>query len=497
VETTVPQDVSVELDSSSLLRGSVRGGMSIVLARGGADAIRLLSMLVLARLLTPEEFGIVAMVVVVVGIADVIQDLGLSSAAVQRKDLTAQQASTMFWLNIGLGLIGTIIVYALADEVASLVDDARVADVARLLSPMFLLSALGTQHMAMLRRELRFTTLASIRITGALAYGVTSIGLAVAGIDEASLVWGLLISNGLTSAMAFATSSFVPGRPKFDRSTREMAGFGANLAGFVVLNYLAVNVQALVIGRAHGASATGVYGRAQRLVAASTGYLLGPVTGVAFPVMARLVDDPDRWARYYHKAQTVVVVTTLGIAPLLVVYAHEIVQVLLGRQWEDAAPVLAILGVGVAAQGLCSPTGWIYQSRGDTHRMLRWGMFGWTVVLTFSLAGVPYGIEGVAAGSTIAFIVLIWPCLAYAFRGTPLTVASVLWPLLPVALAATAAAAVSVVVSHALDDLAAWAQLIAATLVHVAVYVSLLALVPNTRDLLATVLRQLLHRRVD
>jgi PST family polysaccharide transporter len=476
---------------TSLLRGSVRGGLTIVLARGGADAIRLGSMLVLARLLTPAEFGIVAMVTVVVGIADVIQDLGLSSAAVQRPELTGQQSSTLFWLNVTLGVTGTAIVFASAGTVADLLADERVAGAARLLAPMFLLSAMGTQHIALLRRELRFSTIARIRVTGAIVYSITAIALAAAGSGQNALVWGLLLSTAASSALAFAASSFMPGRPKLDRSTREMIAFGVHLAGFGLLNYLAVNLQAVVIGRVEGAAATGLYGRAQRLVSASTGYLLGPVASVAYPVMARLHDQPARWERYYLQAQTIVVIATAGIAPLLIVHADAIVAVLLGPQWEATAPVLAILAVAVAAQGLCSPTGWIFQSRGDSRRMLRWGAFGWTVVLVGTLAGVPFGIEGVATGYAAASVALVWPCLWYAFRGTGLTVRSVLGPLVPILGSAGVAAITSAVSASMIAGIRPGPRVLLATAVHGVVYVLLLVTAGRQRELLKTVLRQL------
>lgn len=485
-ETTEPGDIA-----DSLLRGSVRGGLYNVLVRGGADGIRLLSMLVLARLLTPGEFGTVAMVTVVIGVADLIQDLGLSSAAVQRHGLTTQQSSTLFWLNTALGVAGGLAVYLAADPVASLLANPDVAGVARLLAPSFLISALGTQPIAMLRRSLRFGSVARIGLLGAGLYGAVAIGLAAGGAGQYALAWALLASNAATSAAAFVSSGMRPGRPKFDRSTREMVGVGGPLFGFVVLNYVAVNIQALVIGRADGPAATGLYGRGQRLASASTGYIVGPITGVAFPVMARLRSDPNRWERYFVKAHSIVVMAVLCIAPMLILRSEEIVEVLLGRRWLGAAPVLAALGVAVIAEGIASPTGWIYESRGDTARMLRWGAVGWSVVIIGTLAGVPFGIRGVAVGYAAASVSLVGPCLWYAFRGTGLRVRSVLGDLIPVFIAAGVAALVSTIAGVLLAQTDVLPRLLAVTGTHMCLYALLLVTVANRRDLIVTVTAQL------
>ena len=471
----------------SLLRGSVRGGLAIVFARGGSDAVRLAAMIVLARLLTPAEFGVVAIVLVVVGVADVIQDLGLTAAAVQRPTLTDEQSSTLFWVNVTVGLTGSVLIFFGADLVAAIADDQRVAGVTRLLAPMFLISAFGTQHVALLRRALRFGTVARIRIAAAAVYAAVAIGLALAGVGQNSLVWGLLASTAVSSGTAWIVSPLRPGRPHIDSSTFEMARFGANVAAFAVLNYLAINLQTLAIGRVDGAAATGQFGRAKRLAGASSGYLIEPVGGVAFPVMSKLVDEPDRWERYYRQAQAVVVMATLAIVPILILHADLLVQTLLGDRWAPSAPVLAILGLGILSRGVCNPTGWIYQSRGDVNRMLRYGIFGWSVVLVGTMAGVPFGIQGAAWGYSIAVTVLVWPCLWYAFRGTALTVGSVLRSLLPASAAATAGAACSVVAAAAVDGAPSAVGLLVASATHLVVYLGLLLSMPGQRRLVMTI----------
>lgn len=470
----------------SMLRGSVRGGIVIVLARGASDAIRFGAMLVLARLLTPEEFGVVGIVLVVVGVASVIQDLGLSTAAVQRPNLTLQQSSTLFWINVALGTVGAVVVFAGADVIASVASDDRVRDVARLLAPTFVLSALGTQHLALLRRQLRFTVLARIRIVSASVYAVVAISLASADVGQNALVWGLVASASVTSIAAFVASPMTPGRPHFDRSTAELTRFGLSFSGFAVLHHLALNLQTVVLGRLDGVAAAGQFGRAQRLADVSTSYLIEPVGGVAFPVMSRLADDPPRWARYYRSCQAVVTMATLGAAPVLVFHADELVEVLLGAPWADSAPVLSILGIGVIARGVCHPTGWIFQSRGDVGRMLRWGFFGWSVVLAGTMIGVRFGIEGAAWGYTAAAVVLVWPCLAYAFAGTPLRVGTVLRSLVPSFAAATVATAVSLLASTAVDGSGATIRLVVAAAAHLVTYGAVLTAMPSQRRFVAT-----------
>jgi O-antigen/teichoic acid export membrane protein len=487
-------EAAAVLSDGSLSRRSVRGGIVIILSRGAADGVRLLSMLVLARLLTPAEFGIVAMVFAVVGIAEVLQDLGLSSASVQRAELTERQASTLFWMNVAFGAVCTAATFLLAPAVAQLVGDPSAVGLARLLAPMFVISAMSSQHLAMMSRRLQFGRIARIRVAKATVYAAVSIGLAVGGFGGSSLVWAILLSTLVETAIAVLVSPMRIVRPRFDRSIAEITRLGVSLSGFSLLSYLAANVQTVAIGRVDGAAATGFYGRAQRLVSLSTGYLITPIDGVAFPVLSRLADDERRWADYYRTATALIGIAVWAVAPFLVVHADLLVAVLLGDRWAEVAPVVAILGAAFVAQGLCYPTGWIFRSRGEGGRMLRWGTFGWTVVLIGTVAGVPFGIEGVATGYAAAVAVLVWPCLWYAFRGTPLRVGSVvrqfLGPVGPAVLAAT----VSALVVRLSTTAPALGRLALAAMVHLAVYGLCLLARPQQRTVLELVATQIRRR---
>lgn len=487
---TDPTMVPDELTGDSLGRRSVRGGMAFIASRGAVDGVRLVSILVLARLLEPSEFGVVALVVAVVGIAEVLQDFGFSTASVQRPDLTDQQASTLLWINVTLATVLTAAVVGLAPTIARLLRN-DVADLIVLLAPMFVISALSSQHLANLQRSLRFGTIASIRLVKVVAYAGVTISMASAGFGRSSLVWGLLVSTAVETVMATVSSPLRVGRPRIEPAIREILRFGGGLLGYSLLNYGAGAIPTLAIGRVHGAVATGVFGRAQRLIGLTSGYLITPLGSVVFPVMARLVAEPGRWQRYYYRVQGIVALPTLGVCTLLAAHTTLVVDVVLGPGWDDVGPIMFWLAIATMSSVPCIPTGWALVSLGRGDRLLRWGLVGYPIVLVGALVGLPGGPEGVAAGFAAGSVLLIWPCLRFAFRDTPLSVHEALRSAVrpfPAALLATVA---SLLTADLFESSPVTLRLIAVGIVHLATYTVVVLSSASQRELLRTVLRRM------
>lgn len=482
-----PADVGIRPPVESLSRASVRGGVAFIFARGGVDAVRLLSILLLARLLSPSDFGVVAMVLAVIGISDVLQDFGLSMASVQRPTITDQQSSTLMWINVAIATVLSAAVFFGAPLVADLVKVPDVVGLTRVLALSFMVSALSSQPMAMLERGLRFGTLARIRMVKALVYAGATVGLAAAGFGRGSLVWGLLLSLAIESAMALTASPLRVMRPKADDEIVAIARLGGGLLGFSLLTYVAGAVPLLAIGRAHGPTETGLYGRAQRLVGLSTAYLVTPVTKVAFPVLSRIADQPERFARYYYEAQAMLAIPVLCMAPFIVVNASALVDVLLGSQWSDAAPVMVALAVALVTTLPCTPTGWVMVSLGRGDRLLKWGAIGWPVALVGSLIGARQGAAGAAVGYAAASAVMVWPCLVWAFKDTSLLPARALRECLGPVPAALAAVVGSMLIGTAVEPFDAFPGLVVTGMAHVVIFAAVLMMSARQRSLVRTV----------
>jgi PST family polysaccharide transporter len=220
----------------------------------------------MARLLSPEEFGVVAMVTVVTSFYGLFTSAGLSSATVQRVTVTDSQISTLFWVNmlIGAGLGGLCL--ATAPALVAFFHEPRLMWVTAAMAVGFLVNAAGVQHIALLQRDLRFVTLTSIEVLAQVASMAIGIALAVAGFGYWALVAAMLVGPGVMTVLAWTTTRWIPGRPHRDAEIMSMLRFGGVVTIQSALNYGAQNIDKVLLGRLRGADTLGLYGRAYQLV---------------------------------------------------------------------------------------------------------------------------------------------------------------------------------------------------------------------------------------
>ncbi len=467
-------------------------GISLM-AKVGVQAVQILSLLILARLLTPADFGVNAMVMSVVGIAGVLRDFGLSTATVRHPSITRGQINTLFWLNLGLGAVMTIIVAACAPLVEGFYSDPRIATVTVVLAFTFVLNGLNTQHMALLRREMHFASIARIGLSSAIIGNSAAIALAWAGAGYWALV-ASSIASGLSSVLvSWRLNPWRPGLPRFDPDVIPMLQFGGYLFLFTVLAYVAMNLPTVIAGWLGGASSAGLFDRAFVVLALLLGYVLEPLGMVVPTALARLQNNPADFRLYYLRSVAHATVIAAPVCVVCVTFADDIVATLLGAQWSEAARFLRLLGVSALAQVLCNTAGWLNLARGYSHRMLQWGIFGWTFIIISLLCGSRFGLEGIAAAYSASIVLLTWPCLVWNVRGTQIRVVEIL-----AAIWRPAAAAVIVTVpaaaSHALaSPLPAPLRLAVALLVYAGFFLLLLG-VMGQRALLVELAAQLLPR---
>ena len=404
---------------------SVRGGVIAFFARGGAQFIRLMSLLVLARLLAPADFGLMAMVMAAVGIADVFRDLGLSAATVQRAEITHQQINTLFWVNVLFGFLMMLAVMAVAPMLGRFYSDPRIQNITYALACSFLLAGLGTQHMALLRRGLRFKELAYINLTSMVFGNLAAVVLAALGMHHWSIVLGSLVTSFASTGLAWHYSAWRPQRPAYDPTVKPMLRFGGALTLFTLMSYIGQNLPSLIIGRSWNATAVGVYNRGYLLLSSLTSFALEPLNLIVPAALARFGDDERAFREYYLHSLTITTLLVMPVSLLCVGMPEDIVRVLLGAQWGETAPLLRLMAMGTLPQALCFTTGWIYLARGDSRRMTHWGAFGWTFLIVCLLAGARFGLEGIATAYAASMALLLIPCLLYAFGGTTLTLVGV------------------------------------------------------------------------
>lgn len=387
----------------------------------GRKVLALCLTVLLARLLSPAEFGAVAIITALVALGQVLQQAGLSSATIQRERVSVQAVSTMFWINSTVGLTLTVLFAMSAHSVAHFFKHPELAVLCRVTSMTFVLNGLVAQHRALLQRSMRFATTARIDIGSALVGGLSAIAIAAAGHGYWALVAQFLISDSLALLMLVRAARWKLTRPALTNEVRQMVAFGCSMLGFNLVVTAANSLPVVALGRGSGTSAAGIYTRSYALASIPQSLLQGAAAFVAFPKLSRVQRDDSSFASFYYRGVQLLSLVTLPIVLAFAVFGDQIALLVYGPRWGNVSDLLQVFAIGLAVTPLLHSTGPVMLARGQAKRLLRWGMFGATAMMAGTLIGIRWGTIGVAWGWSISTVLLLLPCLTYSFRETSLT----------------------------------------------------------------------------
>lgn len=408
--------------STAHLLGNLKGrtissGLITLVSQGTLFLLTLGSTAVLARLLTPKDFGLVAMAATVIGFARVFKDAGLSTATVQREGITHAQVSNLFWINGAVSGVTTLLVVGAAPLIAWFYREPRLVLVSAILATTFLLGGLGVQHTALLNRQMRFKAIAFIEICSMSVSVGLGIGMARLGYGFWSLVWANVSLAGCRLLLVWSFCRWRPQLPRRGVGTGTFVKFGANLAAGAFLYSLARGTDNLLIGRCYGSNAVGLYSRAGVLLMRPLEQFLVPLNSVFLPVLSRLQHQPERYRRTFLRIYDCVALATFPVSALFLALAHPLVLVVLGRKWESAAPIFS----GFTLVALYFPLGnvstWLYDSQGRGSASLRSSILVSIVTVIAFVAGLPYGPTGVAIVYSCSCLLIQLPILYYIAGG--------------------------------------------------------------------------------
>jgi O-antigen/teichoic acid export membrane protein len=410
------------------LKGRTISGTFITIASQGTQfLLNLASIMVLARLLPPKDFGLYAMVTTVTGFLWMFQDAGLSTATVQRQQITHAQVSNLFWVNVGLGGVTTLLVAALAPVVAWFYREPRLVGITLVLSVTFLLASSAVQHIALLNRQMRFRVIAMISIVSPLAGYLTGVGMALMGYGYWALIGAAVTQAAVKLVLAWLISGWRPKLPSRNTQTWHMLTFGAHITAGSLLYSLARGVDNLLIGRFFGAAAVGLYSRASILLIRPLEQFTIPINAVLIPALSRVQTEPERYRRTFLRVYEALALISFLSTGLLLPLARPLTLVVLGPKWEQAAPIFA--GFSIAA--LCIPLGgastWLFQTQGRGKDWLFASLLGSCIIVASFVAGLPFGPAGMAISYSVTALFIGVPTLYYfAGREGPVTTAD-LW----------------------------------------------------------------------
>lgn len=405
---------------------TLRGGVARMAAQAAVFVLRIGSLMVLARLLDPKDFGLLGMVTAFTGVLSLFRDFGLSSATVQRTTVTEEQISTLFWINVLVGALLAIFTLASAPALAKFYHEPRLLPITLALAAGFLFNALGVQHSALLQREMRFTALAVINVVALVVSSAVGIGMAEIGYSYWALVAMNVLSPVATTVGLCLASGWLPGMPRRGAGVRPMLRFGGTITLNSLVVYVASNLEKVLIGRFWGVEAIGIYGRGYQLVNIPTDNLNTAVGEVAFSALARLQGDPGRLKSYFLKGYSLVLALTVPVTIACAFFADDIIYVLLGPKWKATAAILRLLAPTILVFAIANPLSWLLSAIGMVERNLKLALLIAPTMIIGYLIAMPYGPKGVAFAYSAVLVLWLYPLTACCVRGTAISVQDVL-----------------------------------------------------------------------
>lgn len=394
--------------ADALGRSAARGGAVTLAGQGVRALVQVASIVVLARLVGPADYGYVAMVGAIVGAATILQDFGLSRAAVQAPVVTVGQRDNLFWINLGCGALAAIAVLVAAPMVAALYDEPVLADITRWLAVTFLLGGLAAQFRASLMRDLRFTAIAVIDVAAPTLGLLVAVWVALADGSYRALVAQQVVAAVVVCAGSVLVARWLPGPPRRREPVRSFVSYGVHQLGAQLLTYVSMNADAVVVGARFGAASAGLYDRAFRMMMLPVRQLQFPVTRVAMPVLSRLQDDAATFGRFVVRGQAILLNLLAPVMLLGAATAGPVVEIALGARWLELAPLFAVLAVGGVFQAASFTSGWVFMATGTMRSQFRFALWSRPLVVAAVVAGSLWGVVGVAAAYGIASA-LLWP----------------------------------------------------------------------------------------
>jgi len=410
-------------DSLDLKNKSIKGGINTTASQFISFFLNLVSTVVLARILLPNDFGLIGMVTAFTGLANIIKDVGLSTAVIQKEVITPKEVSNLFWINLII-CIGLALVFVLISPliVAFYHYDNRIFYIVYSYSAGMAISGLGIQHNALLCRKMLFSQIAKANIFASILSVIFGIVAGLMGLGY----WAIVILN--MSNIIFNTLFvwiYCDWRPSFPSKKQRIHSylkFGAGISGFNIINYFARYSDDMLIGNMLGPTAVGFYSKAYQLLMLPINQLRNPLMTVAIPAISKLKNEPIRFVNYYKRYVFILAFFSMPIIACLAVFSKEVVIIILGHNWLESSSIFKILAIAGFIQPVSSSSGLVMISMGKTKKFFIVGCASSLVIVLGFIIGIHWGVIGTAVSFAITTYLILIPVLIYSFRDTPLKI---------------------------------------------------------------------------
>ncbi len=396
------------MPSRSLGVSAASGALVTGASQAAKFVAQFASIALLARLLAPSDFGLIAMVLAIVAIGDVLRDFGLSAASIQAQSVSAQQRSNLFWINTTIGAALSVIGALISPMIAEIFDEPRLVPISIALSATFLINGCMSQFRASLIRQLFFGKVAFVEVVSMLSGIVLAAVLATAGFGYWSLVVQQISQAAIALTIFIVLAGWRPMRPRRRHDTHALVQFGWQLMLAQVVNYISRNVDTVVVGYSFGASATGLYNRSSHLITSTLNQVNAPASTVAIPILSKLQPDRLRYDRYLSAGQIALFGVLGSVFSFCAFFSESVVAILLGPQWTDAVPIFRILSIAAIFQSLAYVSYWCFVTQAKTRQLLAYALVTRTVTCALVIFGATYSPLMVATMFAVG-MAIIWP----------------------------------------------------------------------------------------
>jgi O-antigen/teichoic acid export membrane protein len=392
-------------------RRSARAGAVTLGSQIAKFVISTASTIVLARLLTPQDYGLIGMVAILVNFVAMFQYMGLSTATIQWPELTHPQVSTLFWINTAMSTFIMLMMVALSPAVAWFYQEPRLIGITIGYALSIFITGLEIQHEALLNRQMRFTVLAVIDLVSLLAGIVVAFVAAWYGAGYWALVINQLTASLIRVGGVWTACRWRPGKPIRGAGVRPILSYGGNFTGTNLMIYFSRNLDNTLIGKFWGAQQLGLYAKAYQILLLPIQQIASPVANVAMPALSRLADSPERYRKaYLNIIEKLAMITMPGVV-FMIATSDWLVLFLLGPQWIETGRIFMLLGIAAIIQPVSRTCWWLFATQGRVREMFHWSLIGGVIAIASILAGLPWGAVGVAASYAITDLCLYTPLL--------------------------------------------------------------------------------------
>lgn len=402
----------VEPDSG-LRRHAVRQSSMTVSGQAALAGIQLISTLVLARLLVPFDFGLLAMVATLVAFVGLFGDFGLTQAVVQARHVSQRQATGLFWFSVAVAVVLSLGMALLAPVIAWLYGQPELISITLVFAVVVFVNSLGTTPRALLSRHMAFRWIVMGEVIAGITGMLVAFGVALAGGGYWALVAIPVTRAAIETPYLWMQLSWRPRRPQRSTGILPLLDFGAKLSASNVATFFNRHSDDVLIGWRWGPGALGQYAAAYRVLMLPLTQISAPVSRIALPALARLRDDAERYRAAYLRILRVLASVTSPLMGFAAVTSRWVIEVLLGPGWEEAAEILMWLAMAGIVQPLTNSTGWLFLSQRRLGEHLRWSVTSAVLAVASFVIGLPFGAVGVAAAYAVSGILIRFPLLLW------------------------------------------------------------------------------------